>query len=159
MKGTASTAGDVLVSIRPEFANKILDGFKTIELRRRFPTTATTGALVLIYSSTPEQAIVGYAKIKTVERMLVSKIRKLYLQDACIEGADFDKYFRGVRFGYAIFLGGVKRLPRKVPVSDLKKLYGFVPPQSFSYVSERYDKLLMDERIQIPHRYKRRNRS
>jgi predicted transcriptional regulator len=157
MKGTSSTS-DFFVSIRPEFANKILAGNKTVELRRRFPAATAAGALVLIYSSTPEQAIVGHATIKAVERLRVSEIRRHYFEDACISDADFKEYFRGLKFGYAILLTRVKRLPRKVPVSDLRTLYGFVPPQSFSYVSNRYDRLLMDERIQIPDRYKRRNR-
>jgi len=36
---------DVLVSIHPRHASKILNGEKTVELRRRFPEAGTRGAL------------------------------------------------------------------------------------------------------------------
>jgi hypothetical protein len=53
---------DVLVSIRPNFASKILDGDKTVELRRKFPEVGAMGMTALIYSSSPVSAIVGYAR-------------------------------------------------------------------------------------------------
>ena len=60
---------DVLMSIRPQYASKILDGRKTVELRRKFPEVGAIGATVLIYSSSPVKAIVGTARIKKVAKL------------------------------------------------------------------------------------------
>jgi predicted transcriptional regulator len=54
------------MNIRPPHASKILDGQKTVELRRKFPELTTKGTIALIYSSSPVRVIVGYARIKRV---------------------------------------------------------------------------------------------
>jgi predicted transcriptional regulator len=53
---------DLLVSLHPRHASNILSGEKTVELRRRFPERHMRGALALIYSTSPVQAIVGVAR-------------------------------------------------------------------------------------------------
>ena len=58
---------DVLFSIRPAHAEKILTGNKTVELRRRFASAVTPGTLALIYSTSPTSALTGSAKIKAVQ--------------------------------------------------------------------------------------------
>jgi predicted transcriptional regulator len=93
---------DVLVSVRPIYASKILDGKKTVELRRKFPATAATGAVALIYSSSPISAIVGYAMIRAVHRLTVAQIWQRHGDSACISKQDFDTYFSGVRYGYRL---------------------------------------------------------
>ncbi|NJO56799.1 MAG: ASCH domain-containing protein [Rhodospirillales bacterium] len=60
---------EIIISIRPEHARNIMAGRKTVELRRRFPEALGAGGLMLIYASSPEQALVGAARIETVERM------------------------------------------------------------------------------------------
>jgi hypothetical protein len=39
---------DVLFSIKPNYADKILDGRKTVELRRRFTNSEVIGSLAFI---------------------------------------------------------------------------------------------------------------
>ncbi len=138
---------DFVVSIRPRYASKIMDGSKTVELRRRFPQAVKTGTIAFIYSSSPVQAILGYVRIKEVMRLPVADIWRQFGQAACIHRDEFDRYFSGVEQGCAILLGHVRRLPRQVEVSDLKKKFGFVPPRSFRYLSEEYYSLLQDGRL------------
>jgi predicted transcriptional regulator len=68
---------DILVSIRPVFATKILEGQKSVELRRRFPIQAGAGCRLLIYSSRPVSAVVGFARIKTVLKLPVARIGEI----------------------------------------------------------------------------------
>ena len=49
---------DVLMSIRPIYAEAIFDGIKTVELRRRRPSFVD-GTRVLVYSSSPHQKLLG----------------------------------------------------------------------------------------------------
>lgn len=150
---------DILVSIRPTYASKILSGQKTVELRRKFPEVSAIGATALIYSTSPVQAIVGYARIKNVLRLPVEQIWLAYGEAACIERKDFDTYFEGQDYGFAILLENVRSLKRQLNAFDLKNEFGFVPPQSFRYLDHGYTSLLSDEPLQSPHRHQHCHRA
>jgi len=150
---------NIIFSIRPQYADQILDGNKTVELRRRFPNGTTEGSQALIYASTPTKALIGSATIVCVHRLAVSSLKRRFLHDACIASAAFDDYFEGLRIGYAILLTDPYRFPKMMPVAALREEYGFVPPQSFRYVYGEIEQLLNDERVQVPHRHKRRRRA
>jgi predicted transcriptional regulator len=150
---------DVLVSIRPIYASKILDGQKTVELRRKFPEAAIVGATALIYSSSPVSAIVGRARIKHVLKLPVSRIWKEHGTAACISKDDFDAYFAGRKYGFAIFFEAVQALKKQLKAIDLDAQFGIVPPQSYRYVTHKCVALLTDERFQASHRYQRRDRA
>jgi predicted transcriptional regulator len=138
---------DFLLSIRPNYADKIVSGAKTVELRRRFADEAEAGAILLIYSTSPTQAIIGSARIKEVKRLGLSTLWRQYGKAACILRQDFDTYFEGLDKGYAILLEEVKPFRRAVTASDLREKFGFVAPQSFMYLRHEYYCLLKNERI------------
>lgn len=146
---------DILFSVRPKYASKILDGQKTIELRRKFPEHGAGGAMALIYSSSPIRAIVGYAHIKCVVKLPIAQIWKHYGAAACISKKDFYTYFSGLKFGFAILFDRVRPFKRPINASDLEAQFGIVPPQSYRYVSGDFVELLGDERFQAPDRHQR----
>jgi predicted transcriptional regulator len=146
------------VSIRPQYVEKILAGEKTVELRRRFPETAVLGATALVYSSSPVQAIVCRARIKDVSKLSINQIWKNHRKEACISKSDFDNYFEGIDFGFVVFLDNIKRLKKRVAVSDLED-YGIVPPQSYRYLGDNFDFLLSNGQVQSPNRHSHRNRA
>ena len=148
-------ARDLLISIHPRHASNILSGEKTVELRRRFPEQHTRGALALIYSTTPVQAIVGVARIKHVLKLPVSRICKEHSAAACISKAEVQAYFSGLREGYVILLEEARPLKRELPIEDLYSRFGIVPPQSYRYVTSVCSALLTDERVQAPDRHER----
>ena len=150
---------DLLVSVRPKYASQILSGKKTVELRRKFPESAATGAIALIYSSSPVRAVVGYARIKTVMRLPLTKIWREFGSAACVTKKEFDQYFLGLKYGFAILLDDIKLLERQTNASDLQSEFGIVPPQSYRYLPQHYTQLLSDGQIQNSDRYKRRYRA
>lgn len=133
---------DVLFSIKPTYADKILDGRKTVELRRKFTAAEVVGALAFIYSTSPVRELVGYARISGVRRLCVRDIWRDYRDAAGIEKADFDAYFDGRSDGWVIELEEPVRLPDGVPITDLRQRFGFVPPQSYRYVPREYHDLI-----------------
>jgi predicted transcriptional regulator len=133
---------DVLFSIKPNYAEKILDGRKTVELRRKFTQSAVVGSLAFIYSTSPVRELVGYARIGDVRRMPVGEIWRQYRDEAGIAKADFDAYFEGRSDGYVIVLEEPTRLSNSVPIADLRSRFGFVAPQSFRYVPREYHALI-----------------
>ena len=150
---------DILVSIHPNYASKILTGEKTVELRRRFPEAGTRGALALIYSTSPVKAIVGLARIKHVLKLPVSRIWKEHGPAACVSRSEFYNYFSGVRHGFAILFVDVHLLKERITAPTLFAKFGIVPPQSYRYVTDECVALLSDERFQAPDRHERRHRT
>jgi predicted transcriptional regulator len=147
-------SSDILLSIRPVFASRILNGAKTIELRRKFPESSAAGTVAVIYSSSPVSAVVGYAEIDDILRMPVRQIWKEHGINACVTKVEFDAYFSGLKYGFAILLKNVRALAKQLNAFDLKREFGIVPPQSYRYIENGYVSLLKDERLQIPDRHK-----
>ena len=76
----------VLLSIKPEYADKIFyQKTKKVELRRVFPSLDKDD-LVIVYVSSPKKAVVGYFKVKKIIKKNIS-----YLWDEVEEKADEKK--------------------------------------------------------------------
>jgi predicted transcriptional regulator len=55
----------LLISIKPEYANKIFEGSKTVELRRVRPRLREDD-IVIVYASCPEKALVGWFEVEDI---------------------------------------------------------------------------------------------
>lgn len=149
---------EIIISIRPEHADNIMAGRKTVELRRRFPEGLAAGGLMLIYASSPEQALVGAARIEGVKRMTPAGLWRAFKGQVCVPQAYFNAYFAGATEGFGVVLGRTVRFDRPITVSELRERFSFSPPQSFRYVRGTLIGLLSDERIQVPDRHEHRDR-
>ena len=125
-------ARNMLVSIHPKYADRIVDGSKTVELRKRF-VEAAPSALLFIYSTKPVGAVVGCATIRSVRRLSTRDIWRQFGQAACITKTAFDEYFSERQHGYAIQLADVTRFCTPILIDILRARFGFSPPQSFMY--------------------------
>lgn len=150
---------DVLVSIRPIYASRILEGAKTVELRRRFPEGTAIGATAVIYSTSPVSAVVGVAQIKDVLRLPVPKIWRRFSKAACISKKDFDAYFGELEFGFVILLCNAKHLTHQLTASQLMRDFGIVPPQSYRYLHRSCAALLANEHVETASRHQRGDRA
>jgi predicted transcriptional regulator len=133
---------DFVLSIKPEYATKIVDGLKKVELRRRFPYGTVTGARIYIYATVPIQAVIGYATIREVERLPVEQIWDCYHEVAFIARSDFDDYYRDVELGYVLVLQDAVQLKEQIGISVLKSKLNFTPPQSFTYADDAFRRLI-----------------
>ena len=82
---------EIIISIRPPHVDHILAGRKTVELRRRFPECAGSGALLLIYASKPEQSLIGAARIEAVRRMSPAGLWRSFGEQAYVPKAYFNE--------------------------------------------------------------------
>jgi predicted transcriptional regulator len=139
---------DVVFSIHPGHASKILTGEKTVELRRRFTDELTPGGLAFIYSTSPTRALTGVAKIHDVQRLKLPALWKQYRSNFCVQKNDFENYFAGLERGYAIVLKSAQPLPRPISLQELRDRCGFAPPQSFRYAPASLRGLVDHERAQ-----------
>ena len=120
-----------LLSIKPEFADKILSGDKRYEFRKvLFKRNVDT---IVIYATMPVGKIIGEFK---VEDILQDKPASLWDRTKKYSGITqdfFNQYFKGKSKAFAI---QVKNPSRYREPFDLKKLLPHgVPPQSFCYLN------------------------
>ena len=136
---------DVVLSVRPHYSDKIFRGIKTVELRRRFPVAAPRGITAYIYSTSPVRAMVGSTEIKDVLKLPVADIWKRYGKLAQIDRSDFDEYFSGLKEGFALKITNARSFTRPIDLSELRRRFGFEPPQSFLYATRILRTALKDE--------------
>ena len=120
----------VLLSIKPEFAHKIFDGTKKYEFRKQIFKDSSIKK-VIVYSSSPEQKVIGEFKIDTILRDTPSAIWLQTRDYSGIRQAFYDEYFRGRQNAYAIKVASTRIYEQKKDLSDFDIMF---PPQSFAYV-------------------------
>lgn len=124
-----NTIKDAIISIHPRYANAILDGQKTIELRRRIPALPI-GTKLWIYATLPVGAVIGVATVDRIFRGTPSDIWGRFSNCAGISRADFDSYFTRATEAIALSLTNARRNPELVAIDQLRQLReGFHPPQ------------------------------
>lgn len=119
----------VLLSIKPEFAFKILDGSKQYEYRRViFKNTDVN--MVLVYASDPIQKVIGEFEIDGILHDDVQVLWEKTESHAGISKKRFLQYFRNKTKGYAIKVREAKKYEHPILLSVLKLTWA---PQSFMY--------------------------
>ncbi len=125
----------ILVSIKPEFAEKIFDGSKRIELRKVSPN-ARPGDLMIVYSTSPEMAVIGVCKIAKIIKSSPAEIWEKYSEVLGIDEHRFNAYYSESRTAVGIVIDRARRLKTKIPLKNIKRVFPeFAPPQTFKYFS------------------------
>jgi predicted transcriptional regulator len=125
----------LLISVRPRFATKLLDGEKTAELRRVRPRVGP-GDWVLIYASSPMKALVAASVVEDVVEGRPTWVWREARDRAAVTKREFISYFEGAITAFAIFLEQPKRLPAPVPLGSIRRNWPeFSPPQSYRYLT------------------------
>jgi predicted transcriptional regulator len=119
---------DAIISIHPTYADAILAGTKTIELRRRIPKLPA-GTRLWIYATRPTAAVVGFVTIQDVARAHPRTLWQKHRSGTGIDHASFKAYFNGAEEGVAILLQAAKRIG-PITVEQLQDIRdSFHPPQ------------------------------
>jgi predicted transcriptional regulator len=122
----------VLLSIKPEFAERIFSGEKKFEFRKTlFKNEKVT--TVVIYATMPTGKVVGEFEVGPILKDCPSKLWRKTKKFSGISKEFFEAYFQGRSSGYAI---SVKNAVRYEDPLELHMLIpGAVPPQSFRYLN------------------------
>ena len=124
----------LILSLKPHFADAILAGAKTVELRRIRPRIDVP-ATVLVYASSPVKALVGTCTVLKVESLSLADLWSHHKSQIGLNYNEFRRYFAGLSVGIGLTLSSAKPLSQKIPLTDLREHYqGFRPPQSFAYI-------------------------
>lgn len=127
----------VLLSIKPKYADLILTGTKKVELRRSWPSN-DIGVMVL-YSSSPVQRLVGIAYVDRVNEADVAGLWQLALEyGGGVTHDELVEYFAGKKTAYGIMIKSTKTAECTI---DPKEIFpDFIPPQSFLYLTPNEDR-------------------
>ncbi|PMI59602.1 ASCH domain-containing protein [Vibrio splendidus] len=120
-----------LLSIKPEFVEKIISGEKLFEYRKAVFKRPEVKSVV-IYSTMPEGKIVGEF---TIGEILAKHPEELWEETKTASGINksfFDEYFNEREVAYAIQIKDFKRYA--TPINPYEVERGFKAPQSFKYI-------------------------
>lgn len=121
----------ILLSIKPEFADKIFDGSKLYEFRRVLYKSRRV-TKVIVYASSPVKRIIGEFTVDEVLSLAKDKLWEKTRSHSGIEKEYFDRYFDGLETASAIKIKSVKRYSRPKDLGAVCP--GARPPQSFFYM-------------------------
>ncbi len=121
----------ILLSIKPEYAEKILSGEKRFEFRRILPKNKEVKKVV-IYATMPVGKVIGEFEIADFISAAPSLLWELTEEFSGISLTFFEDYFSGREVAHAIKVGDVKRYRKAKKLTDV--LSHGTPPQSFCYI-------------------------
>jgi predicted transcriptional regulator len=119
-----------LMSIKPEYAERLLSGSKQVEFRRTGPKEVVRW--ILVYATQPIGALVGVLEVAAANRATPQKLWSDFGSVGGIEKAAFFSYFAGAVSGEALVVSRALRLNEPVRLEDAG--LPIRPPQSFRYV-------------------------
>jgi len=127
---------EALISIKPTYVRRFLDGEKSVEIRSR-AVNLTPGSRLWIYSTLPKGCIEAVAEVNQVVFATPSDIWHRYSGSLAVSRYKYQKYVNGASRVSAIIINKVMRMPIEVNLSMLRKIMpGFHPPQFLKYMSE-----------------------
>lgn len=120
----------VLLSIKPEYAEKIFNGTKKYEYRKNIFRNKNVDTVV-VYASSPWKYIIGEFKIETI---LCDNIESIWEQTHDFSGISeqfYRMYFAHKACAFAIKIGNVKKYKKPKQLSDFHIDHA---PQSYVYL-------------------------
>ena len=119
----------ILLSIKPQFVEKILSGEKCFEFRKYIPNKTVNK--ILIYSSYPVCAVIGEAEVLDTISAEPKLLWGMTKNQSGVDSEFFFKYFANKDKAYAYKLGKITKYPIAKQLSD----FGVkCAPQSYVYI-------------------------
>lgn len=127
--GKVACDNNALISVKPNYAEAILSGEKTIELRRRMPAI-DPGTRLWIYATRPIGAVVGVATVQRIVKGTPTEIWDQFMERTAVCRCTFEAYFAGTNHALGLVLSEVVRSGSPVDIGQLREMReGFHPPR------------------------------
>lgn len=120
----------ILLSIKPEYVERIFNGSKKFEFRKHLPQKKVDR--IIVYSTDPVQRVVGEVDVLGTLEMKPSPLWETTKTAAGISRAKYRMYFNGCIIAHAFQLGQTQKydVPKTLEEIGVKSA-----PQSFVYLS------------------------
>ena len=124
-----------IFSLKPDFAELVLSGEKTVELRNRAVRLAP-GTKIWIYATRPKAGVVGVTRVAEVVIDCPESIWERFHEEICVARQLYDEYTRGKELASAVVLGSVDRVRGAMTLDFLReRVRGFHPPQFYAHIA------------------------
>lgn len=134
-------SAEAVISLHRDYANALLAGTKTVELRRRFPDLPS-GTRLWIYIVQPTGAIAGHVTLKDIRRASPASIWRRHASETGIDYKAFTAYFKDAVEAVAIEVTAAERTIL-ISLDALRRMRkNFHPPQIVARLSEIESKTL-----------------
>lgn len=120
---------EIILSINPEFVDKIISGEKKYEYRTRIAKKGVKK--IIIYCTFPRMKVLAEADIKSILTLNPEDLWKKTSEHSGISKERFLKYFSGRKIAYAYELGKVISYEKGKSLADFGCKSA---PQSFVYI-------------------------
>jgi predicted transcriptional regulator len=132
-----SPLNGIVMSVHPRFSDKIMEGEKVVEIRRKF-NPKWKNHKVTIYSSSPVKGIVGHATIQDIVEDEPETVWYKYSERIGCSKLEYDKYTKGLNKVYAICLSRVSKYHSPLSLSYMSHFFDgkITPPQSYSTIHD-----------------------
>ena len=121
----------ILLSVNPEYVERIFSGIKCYEYRKRLPKGNVEK--IIVYSTHPVMKVIGEVEVTDLISGSPTAVWERTKKNAGISREKYRKYFKGCKIAYAHQLG--KAITYDIPKS-LSDFGISSPPQSFIYIKE-----------------------
>jgi len=121
----------VLLSIRPEYAERIFDGSKQFEFRKAIFKSDKVRTVV-VYATMPVGRVVGEFTVGEIIENKPSEVWRRTKDHSGITRDFFDEYFAGRARAFAIEVHNPKLYRKSLNLTDVHP--SGVAPQSFCYI-------------------------
>lgn len=142
----------VLLSVHPRFADALMDGSKTVEIRRR-RAHLHPGMVALLYATAPRYELVGALQVDQVIVAGLDELWRGYGPQTALSREEFDRYLDGRPEACAISVGDTVRFADPISLNELRDRYqGFAPPQSYRFVPAAESRCILNgEAVELAH--------
>jgi len=127
----------MMLSIHPRHVEKILNGTKSVELRRTKPVVLP-GQPVAIYATLPSGALVATCRIGRILSDTPTAIWRSVGDFTGVSRVVFDDYFEGAKYAVALCLEAVTALAGEISLQELRdRDHHFHPPQTWHFLDHQ----------------------
>lgn len=122
----------ILMSIKPQFVEKIRRGEKKFEFRRVLPRCQEADAII-VYASKPVGKVVGEMIVSDFLTYPTDELWERTKEKSGLTREEFFSYFHDKTNAHAIAIESYRDYEQSIPLDVL--LPGRVPPQSYCYIN------------------------
>jgi len=125
---------DALISIKPKYVDRFLNGQKAVEIRTR-KVNLQNNSRLWIYSTLPKASIQTLAYVDYVDIDDPKSIWEKHWASIGISQRSFDKYVNGLNRISAIVTERICKLPLEIRLDEIRNMVpNFQPPQFLKFM-------------------------
>ena len=124
----------LLLSIKTKHANKIFNGTKVYEFRKKSICSKNINKKVFIYSSEKDKKIIGYI---IIDKILEGNIDYILKETNNVDNESLKEYFSISNTCYALHIKKYKKLLKEISLEEIRKFdEHFNVPQFYRYIKK-----------------------